>query len=362
VLQWLKYVAVVPPGTPQKLLRADLPAGTGPYRVQRFVPGRSALLTRNKYFRSRGPGGREAGFADRVAVTMDDESATTTAVERGRLDLSTLFDSATAERLAALRTRFGTRLRSASGLFTEYAWLNNRAPPFDDVRVRRALNLAVDRRRVVDLTGGSDAGSPTCQLLPPGMPGYRPTCPFTVAPSRAGAWTAPDLAKARQLVVASGTRGSAVEVWGWPSRRTAAGHLANVLRELGFRTRVRIFPDLGPSDEAARNPRQRPQIGLDGWLADSPDPGAFLLSLVGCGRESNLSRFCDHGIDAAIGRAKAAGPDAGGAWTRIERSIARRAPLVPLSTRRTVVVTSRRAGDIQFGPVSGVLLDKVWVR
>jgi YVTN family beta-propeller protein len=361
--QWLKVVAVVPAGTPRKLLRADLPPGTGPYRIQRFVAGRRALLTRNRYFRPRAPEGRAAGFADRVAVTMADETANATAVERGRLDLATLFDSATAGRLAALRTRFGTRLRSASGLFTEYAWLNGHAPPFDDARVRRAINLAVDRRRVVNLTGGPDAGSPTCQLLPPGMPGYRPTCPFTVAPSPAGAWTAPDLAKARQLVAASGTRGAAVVVWGWPSRRTVAHHLAHVLRELGFRSRVRIFSDLGPSDKAATDPRQRPQIGLDGWLADSPEPAAFLRSLIGCGSESNLSRFCDHGIDAAIDRAEAAGPDPdAAAWTPIERSIARRAALVPLSTRRTVVVTSPRAGNIQFDPVFGVLLDKAWVR
>jgi YVTN family beta-propeller protein len=362
LLQWLKIVAVVPPGTPRRPLRADLPPGTGPYRIQRFVPRHRALLTRNPYFVPQGPGGRTAGFADRVAVTMGSETANTTAVERGRLDLVTLFESATAERLAALRTRFGTRLRSATSLFTEYAWLNGHARPFDDARVRRAVNLAVDRRREVALTGGPDAGSPTCQLLPPGMPGYRPTCAFTVAPSPAGAWTAPDLAEARRLVAASGTRGAVVDVWGWPPRRTVARYLANVLRELGFRSRVRIFPDLGTSDQAATDPRRHPQIGLDGWIADSPDPASFLRSLIGCGSEFNLSRFCDHGIDAAIDRAEAAGPDADAAWTRIERSIARRAPLVPLSTRRTVVVTSPRAGNIQFDPVYGVLLDKAWVR
>jgi ABC-type oligopeptide transport system substrate-binding subunit len=134
-----------------------------------------------------------------------------------------------------------------------------------------------------------------------------------------------------------------------------------VLRELGFRTHVRIFSDLGSGEEnAARNPRLRPQIGIDGWIADSPEPAPFLRALIGCGNAANLSRFCDHRIDAAIDQAAAAGPDAD--WTRIERAIARRAPLVPLSSRRTVVVTSRRTGDIQFDPVFGVLLDKAWVR
>ena len=50
-----------------------------------------------------------------------------------------------------------------------------------DVNVRRAVNLAVDRRVAVDVTGGPDAGDPTCQVLPAGLPGRRPVCPFTVA-------------------------------------------------------------------------------------------------------------------------------------------------------------------------------------
>src|SRR3954451_5168348 len=116
---------------------------------------------------------------------------------------STLRPCSTQRRLSGSR-RYergsGPRLRSAAVPFTEYAWLNVKAPPFDDPRVRRALNLAVDRARVVDLTGGRDAGSPTCQLLSPGLPGYRPICPFTASPSPAGAWTKPDRAEGRRLV------------------------------------------------------------------------------------------------------------------------------------------------------------------
>ena len=365
----LPLLSLVPASTPRRELVRSPPAGTGPYRVEQVVPNRRAVLTRNPHFRAQATSGRSAGFADRIEVAMGAENALVAAVERGRLDVSDLFGSATAERLAALRTRGGTRVQSGSAAFTEFAWLNVDAPPFDDPRVRRALNLAVDRARVVDLTGGRDAGSPTCQLLPPGLPGYRPYCQFTVAPSPAGAWTGPDWARARRLVTASGARGIAVEVWTWSDRRTVGGHIAGVLRRLGFRSRVRVFDGLGQLLAASVDRRESPQIGVDGWIADLPEPAGFLRALISCEsyipgdpRSSNFSRFCDPGIDAAISRAQAAGPDARAAWQRIERRIADRAPVVPLATRRWVVVTSPRADNLRFHSSYGVLLDQAWVR
>jgi peptide/nickel transport system substrate-binding protein len=293
---------------------------------------------------------------------MGDEEDQTAAVERGRLDVAPVFASATGPRLRALRTRIGTRLRSGAFAMTEYAWLNTQAPPFDDLRVRRALNLAVERGRIVSQTGGRDAGAPTCQLLPSGLPGYRPICPFTLAPSPAGTWTRPRRAEARRLVAASGADGVPVEVWTWPARKQAARQLAAALDDLGLDSRVRVFRDLGTSLEAAADPKEHPQIGLNGWIADVPDPGTFLRSLIGCGATFNLSRFCDRRMEAAIDRAQAGGADARAEWERIESRIAHSAPVVPLTTRRSVAATSRRAGNVQFHPILGVLLDQVWVR
>ena len=92
-------------------------------------------------------------------------------------------------------------------------FLNTRLPPFNDVRVRRALNYAVDRESVVRAVGGQDFAQPTCQFLPPGFAGYRPYCPFTIRPAAGVDWSGPDLAKSRRLVEQSGTRGTAVIVW-----------------------------------------------------------------------------------------------------------------------------------------------------
>ena len=101
-------------------------------------------------------------------------------------------------------------------------FLNTRLAPFDRLDVRRALNYAADRAAAVRVTGGPDVARPTCQILPPHFPGYRPYCPYTAHASTSGIWTAPDLAKARALVARSGTRGMKITVWSWEGSSPAS--------------------------------------------------------------------------------------------------------------------------------------------
>src|SRR5207245_2472854 len=88
--------------------------------------------------------------------------------------------------------------------------------PFDQLRTRRAFNFALDRSRMVALAGGPTVAQPTCQVLPPQMPGYERYCPYTRAARRGGRGNAPELEKARRLVDASGTKGMPVKVWDTP--------------------------------------------------------------------------------------------------------------------------------------------------
>jgi YVTN family beta-propeller protein len=357
----LPLAAIVASSTPPEPVRSRPIPGTGPYRVERIVGGRSALLARNPYFRARD--GRPAGFADRIAITMnDDAAAQVAALERGELDFAPV-SRESAKQLAALRTRVGARLQSASAAFTDFAYLNVHAPPFDDVRVRRALNLAIDRGRIVERLGGTESVSATCQILPPGLGGYQPICPFGAASSPTGAWVAPDLAEARRLVAASGTRGQSFDVWAPLYDASEGREVARALRTLGFHARARVYHGLAP------NGHLPPQIGLQGWVADYPEPAPFVRALVACDSykpgdisSTNGGGFCDPSIDAAIDRAQAAGPGAGAAWRRIELRIAAQAPIVPLINRRSTAVISKRAGNLHFSSLAGVFLEQLWVR
>jgi peptide/nickel transport system substrate-binding protein len=373
----LPVAAILPAATPRRPLLERPPPGTGPYRIEYFrrdrplgvrkprQSGGRMLLVRNPHFLPRE--GRPAGYADRIELTLARSAQRllelTASAEKGALDVADLPWTAG---WRAVQARSGARIRSGAAPFTLYAWLDVAGPPFDDANVRKALNLAVDRRRAADLTGGPDAGSTTCQVLPPGLPGYRPVCSFTIAPSPAGSWIAPDRERAARMIAASHTRGTRLDLWAWPWQRALAAYLAGLLRDLGYPTRVHVTDDYST---AATERGRGAQLGLYGWFADSPYPAPFLRSVMSCAAfapgergSTNLSRFCDPALDAAIDRAEAAGPDAGDAWPRIERRIADAAPIVPLTTQRSAVMTSARAGNVQFHPLAGVLLDQVWVR
>ena len=110
------------------------------------------------------------------------------AVAAGEADLAA--DPTDSGRLEELSVSVPAQVHTSPPAWTFFAVLDTRAPPFNDVEVRRAMNLAIDRERIVELFGGEDAALATCQQLPPNFPGYKPYCPYTLnpAPEGKGSW------------------------------------------------------------------------------------------------------------------------------------------------------------------------------
>ena len=258
------------------------PPGTGPYRFASYDRRRGARLVRNPHFRVWSQDARPDGFADEIVVRareLDQIDAQIADVQRGAADFVIVDDGSGGPlepaRFPALKRRSPGRLFTDAVPVLKYMFLNVRTPPFDDLRVRQALNYAVDRRAIADLTGGPDLADPTCQILPPGFPNYAPTCRYTLDPDPGGAWTAPDLARARRLIAQSGTAGMDVTVWTPRSERATGQYFVSLLRRLGYRSRLRIAPSVDAYFDRIHDPRTRAQIGISGWGADHAAPSNF---------------------------------------------------------------------------------------
>ena len=250
---------------------------------------------------------------------------------------------------------------------TDFFFLNTTTKPFNDVRVRRALNYAIDRNEIVKIYGGSDAAEPTCQILPPQMPGFRRYCPYTRLPGPDGRWRGPDLERARELVTASGTAGAEVKVWDTPQPQIALDqgrYLTGLLRQLGYRATLHILNDRRFL-EYTGDPRNHAQVVSGGWSVDYPSPSNFFGNLT-CGSYTDSSEYCNPAVAKQIKRAaslQATRPDEATAlWARLDRQITDQAVWLPTVTPRATTILSKRVGNYQNNPFWGTLIDQLWVR
>ena len=113
---------------------------------------------------------------------------------------------------------------------------------------------------------------PTCQLIPPGIPGHRPYCPYQKGPAD-GPYQGPDLAKARALVAESGTVGIPIVIHTQriPEIRCERSTPPACSATSGTRS-----PSKSNPPDAPRSVTDKYQIRSPlGWLPDYPLPGTY---------------------------------------------------------------------------------------
>jgi YVTN family beta-propeller protein len=355
----------VPASTPLNA-RLPLPA-TGPYKIAGYKKKGVVVLVRNPRFAVWSAAAQPDGYPDRIVERYRYTGAQAIhAVEQGTADVTADgIDETWPPALAAsLQTRHSSQLYPAPTLTIRGLWLNTRLAPFNDVRVRQAFNLAVDRNRLVEINGGTLGGEMACQYLPPNVNGYSFYCPYN----------GPNLAKARRLVAESGTKGQPVTVWIYNitfGPRLGA-YLVSVLKSMGYKARLELVPHTGPTWRPNR------QVGVQGWGGDYPSANTILLSFL-CSSyttdprtNGNYAGLCDRHLDAKVARAQsleATNPAAAAAaWHNADRILTDDAPWVPMAVTLSTDFVGRRVGNYRHCWLSGgsgltdACLDQLWVR
>ena len=355
-----------------RVAHRPIPA-TGPYMIASVTSRGPLRLVRNPRFRP--VDGRPDGYPD--AITIDccaDGQHAFDAVRQGRADLVGADFGLLPQlhpQIDAIATRYAGQLHSTPLAGTNFAFLNTRTPPFDNLDARRAINYAADRRTFVNIYGGERYAQPACQFVPPNFPGHRPYCPYTAG--KGGAlWRAPDLARARRLVARSHTRGMRVTVDTGPlSPFRPWGHeLVTLLNRLGYRATLRVLPSPDRYFQYVADSRHRAQIGLWGWFIDYPT-ASNMLEPMRCDAfipastdQPNPSEFCDRRTSRLMQRASrlpAGDPRADALWARVDRRVTDQAATLPLITPDAITFVSRRVANFQYGQRAGVLYDQLWL-
>jgi peptide/nickel transport system substrate-binding protein len=332
--------------------------GTGPYVVS-AVSETEVRLTRNPRFQVWDAAVRPDGYADEIVLSVvEDDAAKLAMVEKEEADYLHVGRSS-AGLFQASQARYGGQWHIGSN-GTTAVWMNTKIAPFNNLKVRRAVNLAIDRLGMADVYGGPPLIAITCQVLPPGFPGYRPYCPYTLDPDAGGHWQRPDLEEARRLVKESGTKGMHVVVGpNFPSYDKERDYVATVLRDLGYVVSLTDFEHFHQGTDAA-------VIFPSGWGPDYLAPSIF-FSLFTCDGSSNAGmNFCDPGgFDVAYRKALDLQPTdpaaAWKAWADVDRQATDLALWAPLYNAGGDFV-STRVGNYQFSPTGEVLFDQMWVQ
>lgn len=350
----LLYSALLPADTPAEPQTADPPPATGPYEIDAVEPGRSWSYRRNPVWEADNgeamPDLPDGHYARIEAKVVSNSSTQVNEVEQGRVDW--MKGPPPPDRLPELRRRyFGTQFREEPTISVFYFWMNTEEPPFDDLRVRRAVNYAVDAEALARIYAGTMR--PGQQVLPPQMPGYRP---FQLYPH--------DLAKARALVARADPRERRVTVWtnSYGPNAEAGEYYERVLRRIGL---VPELKTIGASDYfTVIGDSSTPDLdtGWGNWLLDYPHPNDYFgpqltrPSILPQGN-TNWARFSDPRVDAETEKlaAEPLGPRQVAAYARLDREVMRQAPWAPFGnlTLSTFVSDAIDLDAVVFNPIFG---------
>jgi peptide/nickel transport system substrate-binding protein len=367
----MPFASILPADTPAHDLGTVPPAATGPYMIASYNPSRSMQLVRNPYFHEWSAEAQPDGYVDAMNYRFGlQDEAEVTEVETGAIDW--MYDEKPLDRLDEIGRRYTSQAHINPLLGYYYLFMRVSLAPFDRLQARQAVEWAINRRTLVNLFGGPALGTPTCQMLLPGLAGYTPYCPYTKHPDHA--WSAPDLEHARALVRQSGTEGAAVTLVTSDKEveKSMGLYLQSVLSDIGYKASLHTV-SFDIRDTYMQNSSNHVQIGLSDWYQDYPAPSDFLDVLFSCnsihlGSDAsiNMSEFCDPSIDARMEQAVSLeGADdaaANAIWADADRKVTDQAPSATLFQIRFLDFISTRYGNYKFHPLYHTMFSQAWVK
>jgi ABC-type transport system substrate-binding protein len=260
------------------------PVGTGPFTLKEWQPGQYLLFERNPdYFYEGLP------YLDQVRIEVGVEpDVALLRLERGEIHL--MGDPPPGADWARISSdqAWANRIERQPQVSTIYIAINTTMPPFDNLKVRQALNHAIDKERIIQLLNGR--GAVANQILPPLMPGYNPT--YT------GYEYDPDQAKAL-LAEAGFLDGfeTSIECISVEPQPKLCESFQQDLANIGVTLTINTLAAPNVIEDAGNGLNPLTWSGGLAWIQDYPDPDDFYAPILGCDSNVpggwNWSRYCN---------------------------------------------------------------------
>jgi len=284
--------AMLKAGTPEKIDQE--PVGTGPFMLVQY---QKDAVIRYKAFPEFWGG--KAAIDDLIFAITPDASVRWAKLQKGECHVMPYPNPADLE---AIRKDPNVTVLEQPGLNIGYLAYNTTKKPFDDVRVRKAVNMAIDKKAIIDavyLSTGVAATNP----IPPTMWSYNKLIkddPF-------------DPAAAKKLLADAGyPNGFDTDLWAMPVQRPYnpnAKRIAELMQadlaKVGVKAEIKSFEWGEYRKRAQAGEHQMAQLG---WTGDNGDPDNFLNTLLGCDAAktngSNIAKFCYQPFEDLVQKAK----------------------------------------------------------
>lgn len=360
----LGELAIFPIVSPSAVARwgagfAFHPIGTGPYSFEEWDRGEQVVLRRfDDYW------GPRPDLERIVFVVIVDARQRLVGLESGSVDLATAI---LPDEQPFVELHPDLVLHHTPGNDISYLAFNTMHPPFDDVRVRRAANLAINKEPIIKL-GYQGRAIAADGPLPPTLWGYH----------AAAQRYAYDPAAAKKLLAEAAADGTfdphaVFKLYApstprpyLPQPERVARFLQAGLEQVGIHTELVLQPYAQDRDALERGDHD---LGLFGWIGDTGDPDNFLYVLFDPenaepGTARNLAFFKNAELHGILSWAQETTdrPQREQYYKRAQDLIAREAPWVPLAHAEVVVAARASLAGVVVHPSSSIYFQRVWRR
>jgi dipeptide transport system substrate-binding protein len=283
--------AMLKAGTPEKVDQE--PIGTGPFIWANYRKDDRIIYNANvNYFRGKQP-------IDRLVFSITPDQATREArLEAGECDVIPYPNPAN---VAKLKQNPNLQVLEQEGLNVGYLAMNVQKPPFDNVKVRQAINMAIDKEAILSAVY-QGAGKAAKNPIPPTIWSYDDSIeayPY-------------DVEKAKAMLAEAGVSDLKTDLWYMPVQRPYnpdAKRMAELMQadlaKVGITAELKTF-EWG--EYRKRLQEGEHQMGMLGWTGDNGDPDNFMGVLLSCGSArqggQNVAKWCNEEFTKLIDEAK----------------------------------------------------------